>query len=203
MSRPPDLHELVGDLPPEEEARLRRVHDLLVAAGPPAEIPPSLATPPSPGVRFLPRRRRGALLLLAAAVAALSFGIGYWAGDVRNSGTNPAAFPSVGKPIRLHGTSRAPDAIAVVVRGRRDSAGNWPMVVTVEGLKRLPARGYYTLMLSKKGRPIVTCGTFNVRRGVKQTQVRFMVAYRLAGFDGWVVTEYKHGRKAEPVVLTT
>jgi hypothetical protein len=203
MSRPPDFHDLVGDLPAEEEARLRRVHDLLVAAGPPAEIPPSLAKPPAPGVRFLPRRRRGAVLLLAAALAALSFGIGYYAADVRNGETKAAAFPSVGKPIRLHGTQRAPDAVAVVVRGERDSAGNWPMVVTVEGLKRLPKTGYYILTLTKKGRPIVTCGTFNVRRGVKQTQVRFMVAYRLAGFDGWAVTEYKHGRKTEPVVLTT
>jgi hypothetical protein len=42
----PDFEELVGaDLSPEEQARLRRAHDLLIAAGPPPELPPALAEP--------------------------------------------------------------------------------------------------------------------------------------------------------------
>ena len=54
--RPPDFHDLVGDdLRPRSSARLERVHDLLIEAGPPPELPPSLAETPRPR-----RRRRGA-----------------------------------------------------------------------------------------------------------------------------------------------
>ena len=42
----PDFDELVGELEPEEEARLRHVHELLVAAGPPPELPPALLEAP-------------------------------------------------------------------------------------------------------------------------------------------------------------
>ena len=45
---------------------------------------------------------------------------------------------------------------------RKRSDGNWPMVVTVRGLDHLAAGDYYTLALTKKGKPVVTCGTFNV-----------------------------------------
>ena len=39
MSQPPKLDDLVGsDLDPRERARLERVHDLLIAAGPPPEL---------------------------------------------------------------------------------------------------------------------------------------------------------------------
>ena len=76
MNREPDFNELAGgdDLSPEEAARLERVHGLLVAAGPPPELPPRLADPqPTPRedspVAFLPRRRTGLALALAAAIA--------------------------------------------------------------------------------------------------------------------------------------
>ena len=40
MSRPPHFGDLVGnDLSPAERERLERVHDMLVAAGPPPELP--------------------------------------------------------------------------------------------------------------------------------------------------------------------
>ena len=44
-----DFHDLVdtSDLTPEEEARLRRVHDLLIEAGPPPDLPPALEAPPT------------------------------------------------------------------------------------------------------------------------------------------------------------
>ena len=45
---PPDFFDLVGDEgTPEELERLRRAHDLLVAAGPPPELSPRLAEAPS------------------------------------------------------------------------------------------------------------------------------------------------------------
>ena len=44
MTPTPDFEELIGaDLSPEEQARLRRAHDLLIAVGPPPELPPALA----------------------------------------------------------------------------------------------------------------------------------------------------------------
>jgi hypothetical protein len=44
VSRHPDFHELVGnDLDPAERERLERVHEMLIAAGPPPELPQELA----------------------------------------------------------------------------------------------------------------------------------------------------------------
>ncbi len=47
VSGPPNFDELIGpDLPPGDRERLRRVHELLVAAGPPPEMPELAASPP-------------------------------------------------------------------------------------------------------------------------------------------------------------
>ena len=75
----PDFRELVGeDVQEDERERLRTVHDMLLAAGPPPELSPDLEEAPAIGgtVSLLPRRRRGALLLIAAALAAAAFEIG-------------------------------------------------------------------------------------------------------------------------------
>jgi hypothetical protein len=209
MTREPDFRELVGEgLPADEEQRLRRVHELLLEAGPLPELPASLdvASPDAIGRResvaeFLPRRRLGAALALAAAIALVAFLGGYLAG-YRHHKPAATSFAAVQK-VTLHGTARDPDAVAVVQVGRTDANGNLPMLVTAQGLKRLPATGYYTLALTKHGRPVVSCGTFRVRSDSARTTVRMAVAYDVDRFDGWVVTEYEHGRKAEPVVLTS
>src|SRR5207247_10419638 len=74
-----DFDELVGDLEPEQRERLRRAHELLLAAGPLPELPPSLADPQSQAeaeiVPFFNRRRTASVALLAAAAAAAAFGI--------------------------------------------------------------------------------------------------------------------------------
>ena len=45
--RPPDFQDLVGDdLSPDERERLERVHDMLISAGPPPELPPELEEVP-------------------------------------------------------------------------------------------------------------------------------------------------------------
>ncbi len=79
MSTPPDFRDLVGDEgTPEELAKLRRAHDMLVAAGPPPELSPGSPTrrgrprPESRRQRWIPRAAFG----LAAAVAAAAFGVG-------------------------------------------------------------------------------------------------------------------------------
>ena len=92
----PDFDELVGtDLGPEERERLRRAHDLLIAAGPPPELPPALADPTGPPkadvIPFWNRRRNAVIAVLAAALAALAFGIGYLTGHSKSANTFAAA----------------------------------------------------------------------------------------------------------------
>jgi len=86
------LVDLTG-VSPEDQARLRRVHDLLVAAGPPAELPSGLAAAPdgvadAKVIAFPRRRRTAAAILIAAAVAVACFSGGYvLANQAHHSGT--------------------------------------------------------------------------------------------------------------------
>ena len=199
MTRPPDFGDLIDDdVPAEERERLRRAHDMLVAAGPPPELPSSLAAPPPPRTRSAwPRRRLGASLVLAAALSAALFGAGYLAGDRSDDFESVRVLPMVGTP----GAPRARGAIEL---GEPDANGNWPVLLRVRGLKRLPAKGYYELYLTFNGRRLFTCGTFAV--GADTTTVRFSVTYpleRRRGW-GWVVTEQQLGRaQSQRVLLTT
>jgi hypothetical protein len=181
----PDFRELVGDdLPAAERDRLRRVHELLVAAGPPPELSPALERAPTPGgrVALLPRRRRGALLALAAALAAAAFGAGFFLGDRDEA-------PGVGAiqtdfVLSMHGTQAAPGAVASLVVGKRDDDGNWPMQLTVRNLPPLED-SHYELYLTRKGKLADSCGTFFVRSD--KTVAHLNAAYRLKEFDGWVI----------------
>lgn len=201
MSRPPDFDDLFGDeeLSPEERARLRQAHDLLVHAGPPAELPPALANPPETAatVRFLPRRRRIAALLVAAALLLVAFGGGYL---VAHHGR--ASAPAVAFTVKMHGTTRAPEAVASLQVLEKDEAGNWPMLMRVRGLEPLPKGGYYELFLTKNGKLGPACGTFRVHGGT--TEVPLNAPYRLKRFNGWVVTRHVDGRPVgnEPLLTT-
>jgi Anti-sigma-K factor rskA, C-terminal len=199
-TRPPDFDDLVGeDLAADERARLRGVHDLLVAAGPPAELSPALEQAPSVGgtVHFLPRRRRTAMLVLAAALAAAAFGGGFLTGAVTHGGTKSATVV-----IPMHGTAAVPDARASIALLTADKAGNWPMRFTVQGLPKLPRGGYYELYVTKDGRITASCGVFNVHGG--RTTVSLNAPYT-KGFNGWIVTKHLPGRPevATRPVLTT
>ena len=199
MTRPPEFDDLVGrDLPEDERERLRRVHELLVEAGPPPELPPRLAEPPTSAsereeVVFLPRRRAGALLSLAAALALIAFLGGYLAG--RREG-----FSTTDK-VHMHATAAARGASALIDVGQLDRAGNWPLLVKVRGLKPLPAGGYYEMYVTRNGHRIGTCGTFRVHGA--SVDVRLNAPYRLSRGVGWIVTKRSPGRSTEPVVLTT
>lgn len=196
-----DLIE-TGDLSPEEEARLRHVHELLVAAGPPPELPadmtvpadPDRAQPPEVPVLFRRRRAAGAVLLLAAALAA--FAGGYAFGHSKSSGSS---FVSL-RNVPMHGT---PGSYAMIHIAKTDSAGNWPMLVEVSGLPEQQNRkAYYELWLTKHGKPMVACGAFRVHG--KTTRVRMTVPYTLRGYDGWVVTAQPAGdERVGRVVLRT
>jgi hypothetical protein len=192
--RGPDFDELVGpEVTGEERAQMRRAHDLLVAAGPPAELPDALD---APHVRPLTRRRVAAIAL-AAALATSAFA-GGWAlrgGD--------ESF-EVRAEVPMRATAHAEGASALIKLGNADELGNWPMEIVVRGLKPLPEGGYYELMLTKKGQPIATCGSFKVR-ATGETVVRLGASYELSDFDGWVVRPYIHDRDAfnKRILLTT
>ena len=195
--RPPEFDDLVGgdDLDPGERARLRRVHDLLVAAGPPAELPPALAASEHREAAVVPfrrpsRRRQGVAAVLAAALAVAAFGVGYFVGD--RTGESSAE-PEFVLPMTGDGASAS---LAVFPL---DEAGNWPMKMTVVGLPPLPPGQRYELWLTKQGRLAESCGRFVVV-AEGRTIVALNAPYRLRAFDGWVVT--KAGSE-EPLLHTT
>ena len=182
----PDFDELVGaDLEGEERERLLRVHELLIAAGPPPELPPQLEPvqeiPPAPVVQLRPRasrRRLAVAAVLAAALAVMAFGLGFFVGD---NGTAQAVQPE--RVIEMTGQdARASLAILPI-----DEAGNWPMRMTVQGLPPLERGEQYELWLSRQGKPVEPCGTFVVKEEGR-TVVTLNAPYKLKNFDGWVVT---------------
>jgi hypothetical protein len=204
MAEPKDLRDLVGeDVPDEELERLSRVHELLVAAGPPAELSPMLEAAPSVGapeprggrLSFLPRRRLGTAFALAVGIAAIAFGAGYFTGKREFSSE---------RTVAMGGTRLAPNAVASIRVGKEDKAGNVSMIVRVRGLPKLPQRGYYTLYLTRKRKPVAPCGTFTVEAPTKPTEVQLSIPYGLGRYDGWVVSrERSRGPHPGPVVLTT
>jgi Anti-sigma-K factor rskA, C-terminal len=200
MSERPDFRELVGeDLAPEDRERLERVHDLLIEAGPPPELPPTLIQPDlddreESAVAFLPRRRIGLMLGLAAAIALIAFVGGFVAGRARQP-----SFPTVAS-VPMHGTTLAANASGTIDVGERDASGNWPLKFVVHGLKPLPKGEYYEMFLTNHGTLAASCGTFRIQSG---ENVRLNAPYNLRGFDGWVVTLEAPGSHRHPVVLTT
>jgi hypothetical protein len=175
------------------------VHDLLVAAGPPPELPPSLAEPTTEGpgavVPFLPRRRIGAAIGLAAAVGLVAFVGGFIAGRTGDQFTKTFEVP-------MRGTALAPGASATIQVGKLDESGNWPLKVMVRGLKPLPKGSFYEMYLSRKSRPVATCGTFTITRPT--ATVRLNAPYNLRTYDGWIVTrQTEAGGGSHPVVLRT
>ena len=203
MTDRPNFDELAGgdDLSPEEAARLERVHNLLIEAGPPPELPPHLLQKPDPeggrrdNVVALPRRRAGLLLGIAAviALAALLGGYAY--------GTRHATFEE-DFAVSMHSTIAGSPARAVIHVGNLDSAGNWPLKVDVKNLPELPKGQYYEMFLSRGAdKRAASCGTFRVSGG--SDDVRLNAPYRLDKFNGWIVTRERPGSNAHPVVLTT
>jgi hypothetical protein len=176
--------ELVGEIEdPEERARLRRVHTLLLSVDPPPKVSAALeARPAAEPVRLLPRRRRTALALLAAALAVAAFGAGWFASARSNDVEAVVSIPMVG-------TAQAAGATASIDVLPQDEAGNWPMNVVVRGLAPSRDRSdYYELWLTRGGKLIDPCGRFMVHTGV--TKVLLSVPYGLRRYDGWVVTRH-------------
>jgi hypothetical protein len=197
VTRVPDFDQLVGaDVEGAERARLRQVHELLVLAGPPAELSPETEAGPTLGMTLArrPRRVRRTVMLLAAAVAilALAFLGGYIAG---NGGSSAS-----GRVMKLAGTAVAPNALASLQIEHVDAAGNWPMKLTVTGLPKLQGQAYYEVFLVRDGKPYAPCGSFKVAadRGIT---VQLNAPYRLKSGDTWVVTRQQAKSRARGVVV--
>jgi hypothetical protein len=196
--RGPDFEAIVGaDLGPDEHDRLLRVHEALVAAGPPPEAaglaPAPTAAEPEP-IRLLPaapRRRRGALVSLAAALGVLVFAVGAVVG---NAWDEPGTFET----ITMTGTPAAAGATASLELFDLDDAGNWPMEIRVGGLAPSSSGRPFELWLTRGGEPAALCGSFHVAPDGSAV-VPMNAPYRLDQFDGWVVVE--EGSKAP--LLTT
>ena len=87
----PRFDELIENTDPDR-ARLGEVHELLTAAGPAPELPPSLrAAPQAPrDGKVVPFARRRYTAVAAVAIAAtILFGLGYAVGARRPRGTRP------------------------------------------------------------------------------------------------------------------
>jgi hypothetical protein len=192
--RGPDFDDLVGsDVSTFERERLSRVHDLLLEAGPPPELSPELETVPWPDDALAPlglarrRRERRRSPLLAAAVVATVAAAAFLLGQTTGKNSGGGSFDTQ-HVVRLRGTALERNALATIQLGGRDRDGNWPMLVHVTGLRKLPEGGYYDLYLTRNGKPVALCGSFNVVGS--EATVRLSAAYDLGHFDrdGWVVT---------------
>jgi hypothetical protein len=180
----PDFDDLVGgDLEPAERARLERVHELLVAAGPPPE-------PVEAPVELRPARRRGPLLVLAAALAVTAFALG--AALVDGGGRN------VDFTETMTGTSAAAEATASLAVFDLDAAGNWPMELTVSGLPAAVSGRPFELWLTRDGELAALCGGFFTDAD-GWASVPMNAPYRFDEFDGWVIVE----EGSERPLLTT
>ena len=185
----PSFDELVEAGDPDR-TRLSAAHELLVAAGAPPELPPSLETaPPEPKstVIAFPRRRYTAIAAVAIAATVL-FGAGYAIGG-RDGPEQPV------QTIAMTGPAGATGSIALLAA---DVAGNWPMTLEVSGLPPLPQGETYTLWLTKEGKLAESCGSFTVAAGT--TTVPLNAPYRLRQFDDWVVV--RTGTTA-PILMRT
>jgi hypothetical protein len=208
----PDFERLVGgdDLDDETRRRLRRMHEMLVAAGPPEELPAAIGGPPATpelngGAKVIPleparRRRPIAIIGIAAAVAAACFGGGYvLANQVDSSST---AIHTL-RVVPMHPKQGEQNSEASLRVGSADGNGNWPIQLTVNGLRPLADDSRYYLIVWRNGKPVAVCGTFEVGSS-GPTTVTFNVAYKIKPNTKWVVTRMVPGAKYPGhVVMTT
>jgi len=187
---------------PEDRARMQRMHELLISAGPPADLPSELADAPSDVggaqvIAFPRRRRTAAAISIAAAVAVACFTGGYVI-------ANQAHHSSSLHAIRVVGLSGEQNSLASLRVGAADANGNWPVQLTVQGLPPLHGTdSHYLLMLTQNGKPTWVCGMFKVGKD-GATTVTFSVPYRITGQTKWAVTEMTDGLKFPGhVVMTT
>ena len=177
-ANPPPFDDLIEPDDPDR-ARLQQAHELLIAAGPPPELPPRLESAPAEpkaAVINFPRRRYTTIAAVAVAACVL-FGVGYAIGG-RDSPDKPV------QTIAMEGAKGATASINLLAP---DKAGNWPMQLEVSGLPALPTGKSYTLWLTKDGALAESCGSFVVGEGT--TKVPLNAPYKLKRFESWVIVK--------------
>lgn len=209
MSEPRDLRDLLpDDVGAAELARLQHVHDLLLAAGPPVELPPALAGGPpravaqaglGGGARIVAfvRERKRTVAFAAAAAAAVLFGVGFLSGYA----TKDTGFKAAFGPVPMVGSGSTAQAVAQIWIGKRDAAQNWPSRMQVRGLPSLGEDGYYELWLTdaKTGKKVLLCSSFAVHAGV--TTVTFNYPGSAKG-KGWLIVQDTPAGEGKPVLWT-
>ncbi|HUZ14544.1 MAG TPA: hypothetical protein VMU72_00010 [Gaiellaceae bacterium] len=185
-----DFDELIdADVTGEQRERLRGVHELLVEAGPPPELPVGLQHVPAPGElrRLRPRYvpRKVALLAAALIVLGTTFSVGYATG---NQATAPATHVAT---LALKGTAAAPHARATL-DVLPPTGGNWPMTLAVSGLPRVAAPTYYVVWLVRNGKPWAPCGEFVVSKPSSSLTLTLTAPYSLRNGDRWIVTRQRN-----------
>jgi len=178
----------VEGLTPAERTRLERVHELLVAAGPPPDLTAAIERPPAHVIPFPLWRRRPVVAAIAAAVAiaGAAFGGGFLVGDADNG-------MKVAQVMSLHGQ---PSQLASLEIGEPDQVGNSPMILTVTGLPTLGDHAYYELFTWRHGKPSYPCGGFRMVNGT--TSVHLTVPYELKPGTKLVVTVVERGKTEWP-----
>ena len=121
-----------------------------------------------------------ALVLLGIAIFFAGYATGRHDDTFRTSWYSP-----------LRGTSVAPQTVGSVQGQRIDPAsGNTPLLVTVRGLRILPANEYYALyVLGKHG--LSRCGEFTVGKGT--TQVKLSYPGLPQKPRGWKIARERNG----------
>lgn len=204
-----ELRDLLpDDVGPDELARLARVHELLVSAGAPAELPPHLESAPRTGrtgggatVLPLDRSRWRTIAMTAAAAAAVLFGVGFFSGWASKDTGFKAAFG----PVPMRGAGATSKAIAEIWVAPADKALNWTSKLKVRGLPELGKDSYYALYLTdaKTGRKILVCTAFSVHAGVTTVTFNFPGE---AKDRGWLIVSETPGPNgteiAKPVLWT-
>jgi hypothetical protein len=71
----------------------------------------------------------------------------------------------------------------------------------VRGLEDLPKGGYYELLLTKDGKPGLSCGTFRTHDG--KTTIVLNAPYPLKQWNGWIVVAHTPGGHMSGPVLAT
>ncbi len=140
-------------------------------------------------MRRLPQRRLR-LVAIAAALGVLVFAVGYLAGG----GQDYQTFES----LEMSGTGAAAGASATIDVFDKDTAGNWPMEISVSGLVPSPSGRPYQVWLTRGGELAALCGSFLAETD-GTTAVPMNAPFRLSDYDEWVVVE----AGTETVLLTT
>ena len=197
----PKFEDVIGldDLRPSEISRLRRVHEMLLAAGAPEELPTGLIEPirpPAPLRLVEPlaaetpaldapderehsvvvplharRRRPGAALLVAATVSVACFGGGYVLAQQAHQGQKSAV-----SVVTMQG-SQNEFASATVEFGSPIGDGFSPIALRVTGLT---AKKRYSLVVWQNGRASTVLGTFVVGKdGVANARFNIPSRFRV------------------------